>query len=103
VVYGKGGDVVRAAYSISGLFDLAPLVGVSMNQDLRLDEQSARAASPLYWPAPNGSVFDAVVGGLESSEFLRQSRVIVGAWDKGGVATRFEAAAGMNHFTVIDA
>ena len=102
-LYPKAADLVPAAYSISGLFDLAPLVDVSMNQDLRLDEQSARAVSPLYWPAPNGRVFDAVVGSLESSEFLRQSRVIADAWGKGGVATRFEAVAGMNHFTVIDA
>ena len=58
-------DLVPAAYSISGVFDLSPLVGVTMNQDLRLDEQSAREASPLFWPAPKGRAFDAVVGGLE--------------------------------------
>jgi len=102
-LYPKAADLVPAGYSISGLFDLAPLIGVSMNQDLRLDEQSARAASPLCWPAPNGRVFDAVVGSLESSEFLRQSRVITDAWGKGGAATRYEAITGMNHFTVIDA
>src|SRR5262249_14885558 len=28
-------DLVVAAYSISGLFDLTPLIGISMNQDLR--------------------------------------------------------------------
>jgi arylformamidase len=96
-------DLVPASYSISGLFDLTPLIGISMNQDLRLDEASARAASPLFWPPPKGRVFDAVVGGLESSEFLRHSRVIAEAWGKAGVHTRYEAIAGSNHFTVIDA
>ena len=38
-----------------------------------------------------------------SSEFLRQSRVIAEAWSKGGAQTRYEAIAGANHFTVIDA
>ena len=96
-------DLVSAAYSISGVFDLAPLVHTSMAQDLRLDEESAREVSPLFWPAPKGRPFDAVVGGLESSEFLRQSRVIADAWAKGGAETRYEAIAGTNHFTVIDA
>ena len=96
-------DLVSAAYSISGVFDLAPLVHTSMAQDLRLDEESAREVSPLFWPAPQGRPFDAVVGGLESSEFLRQSRVIADAWAKGGAETRYEAIAGTNHFTVIDA
>src|SRR5262249_36743975 len=92
-----------AAYSISGVFDLTPLVGLAVNQDLRLTEQSAREASPLNWPAPKGGVFDAVAGDLESSEFLRQSRVIAETWSKGGAQTRFEPIPGMNHFTVVDA
>jgi arylformamidase len=96
-------DLVPAAYSISGLFDLAPLVGIAMNQDLRLDAERAREASPLLWPAPKGRVFDAVVGDLESSEFLRQSRVIAEAWSKTGARARYEEIAGTNHFTVIDA
>jgi arylformamidase len=102
-LYPKAGNLVPAAYSISGVFDLTPLVGIAVNQDLRLTEQSAREASPLNWPAPKGRVFDAVVGGLESSEFLRQSRVIADTWSKGGAQTRFEAIAGTNHFTVVDA
>ena len=48
-------------------------------------------------------MFDAVVGGIESSEFLRQSQTIADTWGKAGVATRYEAIPGMNHFTVINA
>jgi arylformamidase len=102
-LYPKAGDLVPAAYSISGVFDLAPLTGISVNQDLRLDAQSAREASPLTWAAPKGHTFDAVVGGLESSEFLRQSQAIADTWGKAGVATRYEAIPDMNHFTVINA
>jgi arylformamidase len=96
-------DLIPAAYSISGLFDLTPLVGIPMAQDLRLDANDVRQVSPLFWPAPAGRVFDAVVGGLESSEFLRQSRTVAETWGKAGMHTRYEAIAGTNHFTVIDA
>ena len=96
-------DLIPAAYSISGLFDLTPLVGIPMAQDLRLDANDVRHVSPLFWPAPAGRVFDAVVGGLESSEFLRQSRTVAEAWGKAGMHTRYEAIAGTNDFTVIDA
>jgi len=96
-------DLVPAAYSISGLFDLAPLVSIPMAQDLRLDESEARSVSPLFWPAPKGRPFDAVVGALESSEFLRQSRTIADSWGKAGAQTRYEAIPGTNHFTVSDA
>jgi arylformamidase len=96
-------DLVPAAYAISGVFDLAPLTQVSQNQDLRLDEAEARRVSPLYWKVPIGRTLDAVVGALESSEFLRQSKIITEGWGARGVATRYQEFAGMNHFTVVDA
>ena len=96
-------DLVPAAYSISGLFDLTPLLQVSMASDLHLDGGSARASSPLFWPPPAaGRAFDAAAGALESGEFLRQSRLIAEAWGKAGVKTRYEEIAGTNHFTVVD-
>jgi arylformamidase len=95
-------DLVPSAYAISGVFDLSLLVGISVNQDLRLDGPEARRVSPAFWPVPPGRVFDAVVGGLESSEFKRQSRLIADAW-RGAAQTRYEEIAGKNHFTVIDA
>lgn len=95
-------DLVPAAYSISGVFDLAPLLATSVNADLRLDREQARKLSPLFWPVASGRMFDAVVGGLESSEFKRQSRIIAQAWQQSGTPARYEEVAGANHFTVID-
>jgi arylformamidase len=95
-------DLVPAGYSISGLFDLAPLVATSMNSDLRLDDTEVARVSPLKWPVPRGRVFDAVVGGAESSEFLRQSHIVADDWRQRGVETRYEEVPGANHFTVLD-
>ena len=47
-------------------------------------------------------MLDAVVGGAESSEFLRQSKIIADGWREKGVETRYEAVPGMNHFTICD-
>jgi len=95
-------DLVPAAYSISGVFDLAPLIGTSVNQDLRLDAAEARKVSPLFWPGASGRLFDAAVGGLESNEFKRQSRTIAQTWQQAGAQTRYQEFDGTNHFTVID-
>lgn len=95
-------DLVPAGYSISGLFDLKPLVATAMNSELHLTSASAAQVSPLWWPVARGRAFDAVVGGLESAEFLRQSRVVVDEWRKRGIDTRYEEVAGANHFTVLD-
>ena len=96
-------DLVPAACAISGVFDLTPLIHIENNADFRLDDAKAREVSPVFWPAPRGRMLDCVVGGAESSEFLRQSKIIAKAWGKDGVATRLEAVPDMNHFTVVDA
>lgn len=95
-------DLVPAAYSISGVFDLTPLLSTSVNQDLRLDPAQARKLSPQFWPVTADRIFDAIVGGLESGEFKRQSRTIAQAWQQAGAQARYEEIAETNHFTVID-
>jgi arylformamidase len=96
-------DLVPAAYAVSGVFDLAPLTRISINEDLRLDDTEARRVSPLFWHVPVGRSLDAVVGALESSEFLRQSKTVADAWQQRHALTRYEEIAATNHFTVIDA
>jgi arylformamidase len=94
-------DLVTAAYAISGLFDLRPLVPTSINTALKLDDASAKAASPLFWTPPVRGTLDAVVGGNESAEYFRQSRTIVDGWGAAGLPTRFGTVPDANHFTAI--
>jgi arylformamidase len=95
-------NLVPAGYAVSGVFDLTPLTGISVNQDLRLTAEDAQRLSPLFWPLAAGCLFDVAVGGLESSEFKRQSHALMEAW-QSVANTRYEEIAGTNHFTVIDA
>jgi len=95
-------DLVPAAFAISGLFDLSPLIGVSMNADLRLTEDSAREVSPLFWPVAPGRTLEAWCGARESSEFRRQNRIICDAWARSNISTICGEVDQANHFTVID-
>jgi arylformamidase len=94
-------DLVVGAYSISGLFELEPMVETSINKALRLDSATAVAASPLFWKAPARGSLDAVVGEHESAEYFRQSWTIVDRWGAAGLATRFGTVPSANHFTAI--
>jgi arylformamidase len=95
-------DLVPAACAISGLFDLSPLLGVSMNQDLCLAADEVREVSPLFWPAPAGRSLEAWCGALESGEFRRQNRIIGETWGAAGVDTMCLEIPDTNHFTVLD-
>ena len=75
-------DLVRAGYAMSGLFDLAPLIGTDLNEALGLTPGTARAASPLFRPPPpKGRRFVAAVGSDEGEELVHQSRTIAENWE----------------------
>jgi arylformamidase len=94
--------LVPSGYAVSGIFDLVPIVQIAANADLQLDADRAKTLSPALWRVPPGRTLDAVVGALESHEFLRQSRGIADAWAQQSVKTRYEVIAHTNHFTVVD-
>jgi arylformamidase len=100
-LFGHPNDLVPGAVAISGIFDLRPLLGTSINNDIRIDEGTARVWSPLLLPSPVGRTFEAWVGEKESDEFIRQSRSIVAPWQGAGVQTGYVEIAGHDHFTVL--
>ena len=103
-IAGVPATLLSVGCAISGLFELAPLVGTSLNDALRLDAASAREASPLLWPPPpKERSLLAAVGELESGEFHRQSRDIVASWATAGLRTEYLSVPNTNHFTILDA
>jgi arylformamidase len=86
---------VYGGCAISGLFDLAPLLQTSINDELRLDAAEARLLSPVHLPAPRARL-RALVGAEEGMEFTRQARDISAAWSGD-----WSVVPGTNHFTVI--
>jgi len=94
-------DLVKAGMSISGVHDLEPLVFAPfVNADLQLDAARARRLSPIHMPPATAAPLYTAVGGLESSEFLRQNRLLGKAWSS--VFVRDVPMPGFNHLTVVD-
>ena len=95
-------NLVRNAFSLSGLHDLAPIMASPYLQgDLRLTGKQVKRCSPAYFSAPNAELH-ALCGGDESDEFKRQNALIQKAWGKRCVR-ECEELPGLNHFTVLEA
>lgn len=92
--------LVHGALAISGLFDLEPIRQTPfLAADLQLTPAAVRRLSPAYFARPRGPLA-ALVGGLESEEFLRQNQLIRDQWGPSTVPV-CEALPGLNHFTVL--
>ena len=95
-------DLVSSGMGISGVYDLIPLLSTPQNIALCLDEETARAVSPVEW-IPNAlHQFDAWVGGDESAEFLRQSKDLAARWSMLGTVSKSVIVKDTNHFSIVD-
>ena len=94
---------VAGALSLSGVHDLRPMVAFSYNVDLKLDDAEAERQSPALLPPTTDAPLLVAVGGAETSELLRQSRLMVDAWPRNrpprGPAPL--VVPGKHHFDVV--
>jgi arylformamidase len=92
---------VEGALSISGVYDLTPIVNVpSVNNDVRLTEQSAINLSPAFMPPATDAPLYVAVGGREIEGFRQQHDEIRQRW--ASVIAEDVACPADNHFSILD-
>ena len=92
---------IEKVISVSGLYDLRPLLMTKLNDILTLDhEEAVRESCFLYDPID--TKLTCWVGASERPEFLRQNRILAEAWSKKSNNIESYYAPGKDHFTVID-
>lgn len=94
-------DVVKGAFPVSGLFDLSLIPRTHINEWARLDDATARAASPLFHLPERGCPLVLAYAASETAEFKRQSHAYRDAWAAKGFPVRCFEVPERNHFDVI--
>ncbi len=95
-------NMLKSATPISGVFDLEPLLLVSVNDDVHLDPAAAERNSPAKMNPGYDIPMTVAVGGAETDEFRRQSQVLCESWRGKLGSIDYMESGGANHFTVIE-
>jgi arylformamidase len=91
----------RGAVLLSGIYDLQPLVGTSINQALGLTLLEAQALSPAYLSLAGFAPSLVAWGAVETDEFKRQSRSFAASLAAAGTTALMLEVPGRNHFDVV--
>jgi len=94
-------DLVKGGVSVSGVFDLEPLLNTTINLKVGMDSETARRNSPLFMEPACDAPLALYWGADETDAFRQQSEDMAAAWGAKGVETVAEAISGVNHFTVL--
>ena len=92
---------VRAVVLVSGIYELEPLLGTSINTALGLTQRTARALSPALRELKGFPPGIVCWGEFETAEFKRQSRDFAARLARAGSACSMFEVAQRNHFDIM--
>ena len=91
---------LRGIVAVSGIYDVAPLIGTTINDALGLDDATA-AAMDLLTTARRFCPAVVAWGAIETAEFARQSRAFAARLAGDGIPCSSIEVPGRNHFDVV--
>ncbi|MBL8589741.1 MAG: alpha/beta hydrolase [Methylobacteriaceae bacterium] len=91
---------LAGALSLSGVFDLSPLIKTSINADIRLTPETAAALDLLRRSPALAAPLTLAVGAGEPEAFHRQSDALASVWAD---LSPERLDQGTNHFDIVDA
>ncbi len=92
---------LKGAVLVSGIYELEPLIGTSINAALGLDPAEAACNSPMHRALRGFPPSVVCWGDNETDQFKRQSRAFAAALHAAGAACSVFECPGRNHFDVI--
>jgi len=93
-------DLVKSGVLISGIYEVAPVMRISVQAEVQLTPDIAERNSPAFMRPATKAPMAITVGGAESDEFRRQSKALADLWAPHAPVEFFELD-GLNHFTVL--
>jgi arylformamidase len=91
---------IAGVVSLSGVFDVAPLIHTSMNQELRLTEEIAAPLNLTRATPLCAAPLLLAVGEDEPEEFHRQSHDLAEAWKT--LQPNVLSLPGVNHYSIVE-
>ena len=94
--------LLRGGVSISGIFELKPLLKSYVNDKMHMDEAMAERNSPLRQLPATSKPLALFSGTAELQEMRRQTQAYAEARVAAGLPMAYEEIPGANHYTILN-
>lgn len=93
-------DLIAGATLITGIYDVSPVLGISVNEEIRMTEDMVAPMSPMRLPPRRALPVLIAVGGAETPRWIAQSRAYADECRRHGLDPDYLELPGENHFSV---
>lgn len=91
----------RAAVLISGIYELEPVLSITVNQEIRLRPEQVDPMSPMRHPPTPAVPLAVVVGGAETAGFVGQSKKFAATCSAHGSSSAYVEMPGHDHYSIM--
>lgn len=91
----------QAAVLVSGVYELEPVLSISVNSEIRLRPEQVDPMSPTRHPPSAAVPLTVVVGGGETAGFVAQSRDFANACATVGTSVAYVELPGHDHYSIM--
>ena len=92
--------LIAGVFLISGVFELEPVLRISVNEEIRLKPEMVDRNSPMRQPPRTRNPVMVAVGGAEPTEWIRQSRDYAALCERNGIPVGYMEVDGHHHFSI---
>lgn len=93
--------LIKKAYLISGIYELSPVLQVSVNTEIKLTENDIDAVSPVNFPPAKQTIYDVIVGGAEPEGWIAQSVDFERHLRNSGASSSLTLQADRHHYSIL--
>lgn len=92
---------IKKAFLISGVFDVEPVLEITVNQEVGLTPDDVQKLSPIRHPFSTQVEYEIIVGGAEPSDWIGESERMAAHLKAQGCQVGLHVLPGLNHYTVL--
>ncbi|MGH7774752.1 MAG: alpha/beta hydrolase [Candidatus Binatia bacterium] len=93
-------DIIKGAVTITGVYDLDPVFHIGVNEEIRLNQETARENSPMLHPPLPHTPLIIVVGGDEPLGWKQMSMNFSALCKERGVDCQYLEIPGVHHYSL---
>ncbi|MEQ9640897.1 MAG: alpha/beta hydrolase [Alphaproteobacteria bacterium] len=93
-------DLIKGGAPITGVYDVAPVLNITVNAEIRLTADMVDRLSPKDMAPRHGGPVLVAVGGAETESWIGMSRDYAEMCRNAGCDVEYLEPDGLNHFTV---
>ena len=93
--------IIQKAYLISGVYDVEPVLEISVNAQICLLPEEVHAMSPLNFSFDPATAYEVFAGGGEPRDWIGESTRFAEHLKKNGCATYHETIGDLNHYSIM--